>query len=398
MLVYLPLMFERYTERARRVLFFARYEASQIGSLRIEADHVLLGLVREGQGLAGRVLSDAKMSFEDIRRDIEEHLRLHERVPPSVEIPFTEETKRILHFAAEESDRLLHTDIGTEHLLLGILREDGCHAAQLLIRRGLRIEAARERIVAMRPDGRADEDERPGPPPARIRKTDVGQTTSLYEARVSRSSGEMGGFNGGPNHWSMCGAPLRTILARACDLPEVRIDVARELDDGRLYDCVVVLPDPVRHDELEQAARAAIERAFGAVLIRERRLMDAVVISVGADGPRLEPSAGGGGGGMGFGSFGGGSVDGHFSMHGSIGELCRTIEMLHHRVVVDETGLTDSYRIDVQARGADVDAFVDAVAGQLGLTATRAKRDVEMIALRPRPLSQPQNPRRSQSL
>src|SRR5579872_3614412 len=191
MLVYLPRMFERYTERARRVLFFARYEASQIGSLRIEADHVLLGLVREGQGLAGRVLSDAKMSFEDIRRDIEEHLRLHERVPPSVEIPFTEETKRILHFAAEESDRLLHTDIGTEHLLLGILREDGCHAAQLLIRRGLRIEAARERIVAMRPDGRADEDERPGPPPARIRKTDVGQTTSLYEARVSRSSGEM---------------------------------------------------------------------------------------------------------------------------------------------------------------------------------------------------------------
>src|ERR1051326_2827386 len=116
-------MFERYTERARRVLFFARYEASQVGSLSIEADHLLLGLVREGKGFAGRVIAAADISFEDLRREIEGHFRFHVRVPTSVEMPFTEETKCILRFAAEEADRLLHTDIGTEHLLLGILRE-----------------------------------------------------------------------------------------------------------------------------------------------------------------------------------------------------------------------------------------------------------------------------------
>ena len=117
-------MFERYTERARRVLFFARYEASQLGSISIETEHLLLGLIREGKGLTSRIFARSHLSLENIRKEIEGRTVFREKVSTSVEIPFSAETKRVLQFAAEEADRLLHNYIGTEHLLLGILREE----------------------------------------------------------------------------------------------------------------------------------------------------------------------------------------------------------------------------------------------------------------------------------
>ena len=112
-------MFERYTERARRVLFFARYEASQLGSVSIETEHLLLGLIREGKGLTSRIFARSHLSLENIRKEIEGRTVFREKVSTSVEIPFSVETKRVLEFAAEEADRLLHNYIGTEHLLLG---------------------------------------------------------------------------------------------------------------------------------------------------------------------------------------------------------------------------------------------------------------------------------------
>jgi ATP-dependent Clp protease ATP-binding subunit ClpC len=72
-------MFERYTERARRALFFARYEASQLGSISIETEHLLLGVLREGQGVTGRIFGRAHVSFDRIRREIEERVNFHER-------------------------------------------------------------------------------------------------------------------------------------------------------------------------------------------------------------------------------------------------------------------------------------------------------------------------------
>src|SRR5207302_1723395 len=109
-------MFERYTERARRVLFFARYEASQLGSISIETEHLLLGLIREGKGLTSRIFARSHLSLENIRKEIEGRTVFREKVSTSVEIPFSAETKRVLQFAAEEADRLLHNYIGTEHL------------------------------------------------------------------------------------------------------------------------------------------------------------------------------------------------------------------------------------------------------------------------------------------
>jgi ATP-dependent Clp protease ATP-binding subunit ClpC len=142
-------MFERYTERARRVLFFARYEASQLGSVSIETEHLLLGLIREGKGLTSRVFQRAQIQLETVRREIEGRTVLREKVSTSVEIPFSAETKRVLQFAAEEADRLMHNYVGTEHLLLGLLREERSLAAAILMERGMRLSTVREDIVQL---------------------------------------------------------------------------------------------------------------------------------------------------------------------------------------------------------------------------------------------------------
>jgi ATP-dependent Clp protease ATP-binding subunit ClpC len=140
-------MFERYTEKARRVIFFARYEASQFGAPAIEPEHLLLGLMREDKTLTGRFFPRAQVSIESIRKEIEGRTLLREKISTSVELPLAPETKRVLHYAHEESDRLQHRHIGTEHLLLGLLREERSMAAEILYERGLRLNAVRDEIA-----------------------------------------------------------------------------------------------------------------------------------------------------------------------------------------------------------------------------------------------------------
>jgi ATP-dependent Clp protease ATP-binding subunit ClpC len=140
-------MFERYTEKARRVIFFARYEASQFGAPAIEPEHLLLGLMREDKTLTGRFFPRASINIEAIRKEIEGRTLLREKISTSVELPLAPETKRVLAYAHEESDRLQHRHIGTEHLLLGLLREDRSMAAEILFERGLRLNAVREEIA-----------------------------------------------------------------------------------------------------------------------------------------------------------------------------------------------------------------------------------------------------------
>src|SRR5881227_2981251 len=98
-------MFERYTEKARRVIFFARYEASQFGAPAIEPEHLLLGLMREDKTLTARFLARAQASLESIRKEIEGRAPLREKISTSVELPLAPETKRVLAYAHEESDR-----------------------------------------------------------------------------------------------------------------------------------------------------------------------------------------------------------------------------------------------------------------------------------------------------
>jgi|SRR5688500_13539394 len=141
-------MFERYTERGRRILFFARYEASQLGSLSIEAHHLLLGLIREGRGLTARIFAEAEVSLPELRREIEQNLPRERRwVPTSVEIPFSADTKRALQAAAGEAERLRHDYIGPEHLRLGLLRIDESPVATPLTAKGLGLTAARAAVL-----------------------------------------------------------------------------------------------------------------------------------------------------------------------------------------------------------------------------------------------------------
>jgi ATP-dependent Clp protease ATP-binding subunit ClpC len=142
-------MFERYTERARRVIFFARYEASQLGSNSIETEHLLLGLIREGKGLTSRIFSKSHLSMESIRKEIEGRALYRDKVSTSVDIPLSGESKRVLGFAAEEAERMLHNYIGTEHILLGLMREEKSIAAGILAEKGMRLSAVREDIVQL---------------------------------------------------------------------------------------------------------------------------------------------------------------------------------------------------------------------------------------------------------
>jgi len=122
-------MFERYTEKARRVIFFARYEASHYGSPQIETEHLLLGLLREEKSVN---LWVPKAQPEIIRPQIDAATETRPSTPTNVDLPLSPEARRVLVFAAEKADRLANKDIGTQHLLLGLLDEDKCFAASLL--------------------------------------------------------------------------------------------------------------------------------------------------------------------------------------------------------------------------------------------------------------------------
>jgi len=146
-------MFERYTEKARRVIFFARYEASQYGSKSIETEHLLLGLFREDHVLARKFLSE-KGGAQSLRDEIESQITRGERLSTAIEIPISAECKRILNKAAEESERLGTKDIAPEHILLGILHEHDCLAARLLHERGLTLDWLREELARPSDDPR----------------------------------------------------------------------------------------------------------------------------------------------------------------------------------------------------------------------------------------------------
>ena len=153
-------MFERYTESARRALFFARYEVSQLGARSIETEHLLLGLSRAANSVVARLLEDADLSTESLWREIATMSAARDPISVSVEIPFSQSTKRALHFAAEEADRLAHAYIGVEHLLLGVLREDDAVTAPILTRHGVKLEGVRTAIESML----ADSPDVEGPP------------------------------------------------------------------------------------------------------------------------------------------------------------------------------------------------------------------------------------------
>src|SRR5258708_2890762 len=136
-------MFERYTEKARRVIFFARYEASQYGSPNIETEHILLGLLRENKALTRKSLPAG--AAERLRAMIDARAPQRPRTSTSVDLPLSEESKRVLTLAADEADELTHRSIGTGHLLLGLLQQKECFAAEALHQLGVQFERVKGR-------------------------------------------------------------------------------------------------------------------------------------------------------------------------------------------------------------------------------------------------------------
>jgi ATP-dependent Clp protease ATP-binding subunit ClpC len=139
-------MFEKYNEKARRALFFARYEASKLGSRVIESEHILLGILREGEETVGELLRRFQVKSEELRSEIEGERVFVERISSTAELPLSEESKKILAYASHEAESMLHSTVGSEHLLIGILRVEGCTAMRLLTQHGFDLFNVREEV------------------------------------------------------------------------------------------------------------------------------------------------------------------------------------------------------------------------------------------------------------
>ena len=147
-------MFERFTEQARRVLFFARYEASQLGSTAIGSEHLLLGLLREGKGLTGRIFDRVHLDTLAVHQEFADAAAGRPKIATSVEIPIAVDTRAALQHAADEADGLRHGHIGGEHLLLGLLHLPDSAAGTILVRAGLRLAAVRDSVVSLLDEGK----------------------------------------------------------------------------------------------------------------------------------------------------------------------------------------------------------------------------------------------------
>ena len=140
-------MFERFTERARKVMSLARQEAQRFNHEYIGTEHILLGLVQEGSGVAANVLKNMDVELRKIRIEVEKMVKSGSNVIQMGQLPFTPRAKKVLELALEEANNLGHNYIGTEHLLLGLLRENESVAAQVLLNLGLKLEEVREEVL-----------------------------------------------------------------------------------------------------------------------------------------------------------------------------------------------------------------------------------------------------------
>jgi hypothetical protein len=141
-------MFERYTEKARRVIFFGRYEASQLGSPFIETEHLLLGILRDDKVLMR--LLELQIDFEAVRREVESHIEPGAKSQSlSVDLPLSDHAKRALINARDEADRLKHRYIGTQHLLLGLLSDKDFTSAAILSKFAVDLGLVRKKVEAL---------------------------------------------------------------------------------------------------------------------------------------------------------------------------------------------------------------------------------------------------------
>ena len=140
-------MFDRFTDRAKKVMSFARQEAMKFNHEYIGTEHILLGLVQEGSGVAANVLKNMTVDLDKIRHEVEKIVKTGPSMVTMGQLPFTPRAKKVLELSLEEASQLSHNYIGTEHLLLGLIRENEGIAAQVLMNLGVKLEEVREEVL-----------------------------------------------------------------------------------------------------------------------------------------------------------------------------------------------------------------------------------------------------------
>jgi ATP-dependent Clp protease ATP-binding subunit ClpC len=204
-------MFEVFTDRARRVVVLAQEEARMLNHNYIGTEHLLLGLIHEGEGVAATALESLGISLQDVRQNVEEMIGRgqHEL---SGHIPFTPRTKKVLELSLRESQQLGHDYIGTEHILLGLIREAEGVAAQVLVKMGADLNRVRQQVLQLL-GGRGHEE--------------LGES----EAGGTRVAGAVRQSPAGPQ---VVGTPLQPagILSRLADIVERLDAIERHLGIG----------------------------------------------------------------------------------------------------------------------------------------------------------------------
>jgi ATP-dependent Clp protease ATP-binding subunit ClpC len=158
-------MFENFTDRARRVVVLAQEEARMLNHNYIGTEHILLGLIHESEGVAAKALESLGISLDAVRQQVKEIIGQGQQAP-SGHIPFTPRGKKVLELSRREASQLGHNYIGTEHILLGLIREGDGVAAQVLVRLGADLNRVRQQVIRMlRGQGAEDAPPPSGPPP-----------------------------------------------------------------------------------------------------------------------------------------------------------------------------------------------------------------------------------------
>ena len=224
-------MFERFTDRARRVLVLAQEEARLLNHSFIGTEHILLGLIHEGEGLAAKALESLGISLEAVREKVEETIGPAGSAPTGSP-PFTPRAKKVLELSLREALQLGHNYIGTEHMLLGLVREGEGVAAQVLISLGADLSRVRQQVIQLL-SGYQGREQSAGvsqhavyarAEPSEPRPTAVGESWTVQVVRAGRR----------PEDFARSYDRLANILTRlGADVDDSRIDVASvETNEG----------------------------------------------------------------------------------------------------------------------------------------------------------------------
>ena len=182
-------MYERFTDRARKVMQLANQEAQRFNHEYIGTEHILLGLVKEGSGVAANVLKNLDVDLRKIRLEVEKLVQSGPEMVTMGKLPQTPRAKKVIEYSMEEARNLNHNYVGTEHILLGLLREQEGVAAQVLMNLGLKLEEVREEVLNLLGHGLEGEEESGGERPGRTESRGEGRSKAKSKTPALDSFG-----------------------------------------------------------------------------------------------------------------------------------------------------------------------------------------------------------------